>query len=187
MPAWSCDRVPTTRALGHAPYRLPCINELWEHHKSGRTSQQTLEIPYSCVTLNDGLWETEKWGDSVASAPLPRHAKYPPVTNVCQIYQPWEHGQKRHVETKYDFSQIFERTWVPTSIKRVAAIAQSVQRIATDLTVGRSNPGGCEIFRVRPDRPWGPPSLLYNGCRVFPGGKAAGAWPWLPTPTWLRG
>jgi len=24
-----------------------------------------------------------------------------------------------------------------------------------------------------PGRPWGPPSLLYNGYRVFPGGKAA--------------
>jgi hypothetical protein len=33
-----------------------------------------------------------------------------------------------------------------------------------------------EIFRTRQDRPWGPPSLLYNGYRVFPGGKAAGAW-----------
>jgi hypothetical protein len=33
-----------------------------------------------------------------------------------------------------------------------------------------------EIFRTRPYRPWGPPSLLYNGYRVFPGGKAAGAW-----------
>ena len=28
-----------------------------------------------------------------------------------------------------------------------------------------------EIFRTAPDRPWGPPSLLYNGHRVFPGGK----------------
>jgi hypothetical protein len=36
--------------------------------------------------------------------------------------------------------------------------------------------GGGEIFRTCPDRPWGPPSLLYNGYRVFPGGKAAGAW-----------
>ena len=27
-----------------------------------------------------------------------------------------------------------------------------------------------EIFR-RPDRPWGPPSLLYNGYRFFPAGK----------------
>ena len=32
------------------------------------------------------------------------------------------------------------------------------------------------IFLHRPDRPWGPPSLLYNGYRVFLGGKAAGAW-----------
>jgi len=29
-----------------------------------------------------------------------------------------------------------------------------------------------EIFRTSPDRPWGPPSLLYNGYRVFPGGDA---------------
>jgi hypothetical protein len=28
-----------------------------------------------------------------------------------------------------------------------------------------------EIFRTCPDRPWGPTSLLYNGYRVFPGGK----------------
>jgi hypothetical protein len=32
-----------------------------------------------------------------------------------------------------------------------------------------------EIFCTHPDRPWGPPSLLYHGYRVFPGGKAAGA------------
>jgi hypothetical protein len=28
-----------------------------------------------------------------------------------------------------------------------------------------------EIFRTHSDRPWDPPSLLYNGYRVFPGGK----------------
>jgi len=28
-----------------------------------------------------------------------------------------------------------------------------------------------EIFRISPDWPWGPPSLLYNGYRIFPGGK----------------
>ena len=28
-----------------------------------------------------------------------------------------------------------------------------------------------EIFRTCPDWLWGPPSLLYNGYRVFPGGK----------------
>ena len=31
-------------------------------------------------------------------------------------------------------------------------------------------------FHTRPDLPWGLPSLLYNGYRVFRGGKAAGAW-----------
>jgi len=35
--------------------------------------------------------------------------------------------------------------------------------------------GGGEIFRTRPDQPWGPPSLLYNGYRVsFPGVKRPG-------------
>jgi hypothetical protein len=33
--------------------------------------------------------------------------------------------------------------------------------------------------------PWGPPSLLYDGYRVFPGGKAAGAWCWPPTPIYV--
>jgi len=31
------------------------------------------------------------------------------------------------------------------------------------------------IFRTRPDRPWDPPSLLYNGYRLIPEGKAIGA------------
>jgi hypothetical protein len=49
-------------------------------------------------------------------------------------------------------------------------------RLATSWTVRGSNPGGGEIFSIRPDRPWGLPSLLYNGYRVIPGGKATGAW-----------
>ena len=42
------------------------------------------------------------------------------------------------------------------------------------LRAGRSGdriPVGGEIFRTCLNRPWGPPSLLYNGYRVFPGGK----------------
>ena len=34
-----------------------------------------------------------------------------------------------------------------------------------------SNSGGGEVLRTCADRPWGPHSLLYNGYRVFPGGK----------------
>jgi hypothetical protein len=33
---------------------------------------------------------------------------------------------------------------------------------------------GGEIFRTRPDRPWGLHSVLYNGYRVFPGVKRPG-------------
>jgi hypothetical protein len=32
------------------------------------------------------------------------------------------------------------------------------------------------IFRIRPDRPWGPAGLPCNGYRVLPGDKAAVAW-----------
>ena len=39
----------------------------------------------------------------------------------------------------------------------------------------------CLGFRTCPDRPWGPPSILYNGYRVFPGGKSAGTWHWTLT------
>ena len=47
-------------------------------------------------------------------------------------------------------------------------------RYSDRLRAGRSGdriPVGGEIFRTCPDRPWGPPSLLYNEYRVFPGGK----------------
>jgi hypothetical protein len=64
----------------------------------------------------------------------------------------------------------------------VRRVAQPVWQLATGWTVRESNPGGGEIFRTHPDRPWGPPSLLYNRHRVFTGGKTAGAWCWPPTP-----
>ena len=49
-------------------------------------------------------------------------------------------------------------------------VAQSVQRLTTGWTVRDRIPVGMR-FSARPDRPWGPPSLLYNGYRVFPGDK----------------
>jgi len=45
------------------------------------------------------------------------------------------------------------------------------KRLFTGWTVRGSNPSGGEIFRTCRDRPWGSPSHLYNGYRVFPGGK----------------
>ena len=49
----------------------------------------------------------------------------------------------------------------------------------TELRGGRSwdrIPVRGRDFPHRPDRPWGPPSLLYNAYRVIPGGKAGGVW-----------
>ena len=51
----------------------------------------------------------------------------------------------------------------------------------TGWTVRGSNSVGGDTFRTRPDRPWGSPSLLYNGYQFFPGGKATETWRWPPT------
>jgi len=41
----------------------------------------------------------------------------------------------------------------------------------------------CEIFSTKSDRPWGLPSLHYNGYLVFTRGKVSGMWCWPPTPS----
>jgi hypothetical protein len=55
---------------------------------------------------------------------------------------------------------------------------RQLSRYSDSLLAGRSAdriPIGGEIFRTRPDRPWGPPSLLYNAYRIsFPGIKRPG-------------
>jgi len=43
--------------------------------------------------------------------------------------------------------------------------------IESTINIFKKIPGGGEIFRICPDRPWGPHNLLHNGYRVFPGGK----------------
>jgi hypothetical protein len=43
--------------------------------------------------------------------------------------------------------------------------------VPTPKTVRESNPSGSEIFRTRPDRLWGPLSLMYNGYHFLPRGK----------------
>jgi hypothetical protein len=52
----------------------------------------------------------------------------------------------------------------------------------------RRGGGGGDIFHNRPDRPWGPPSLLYNGYWVsFPGVKPPGRGANHPLPSSCRG
>jgi hypothetical protein len=42
---------------------------------------------------------------------------------------------------------------------------------------------GVKFSALVPTGPRAQSSLLYNGYRDFPGGKAAEAWRWLPTPS----
>jgi len=61
-----------------------------------------------------------------------------------------------------------------TSFWRTVCQSFLFETITNSWTVRGTNPDGGEIFRTRPDRPWGLPSLLYSGYLVFPGCKAAG-------------
>jgi hypothetical protein len=59
-----------------------------------------------------------------------------------------------------------------------------LSRYSDWLRAGRSAdriPVWDETFRTRPGRPWGSPSILYLGYRVFPRDQAAGACCWPPT------
>ena len=58
-----------------------------------------------------------------------------------------------------------------TAFYTEGGMALTVKQLAKVWKVRGSNPGGGEIFRTYPDRLRGPPNLLYNGYRAFPGGK----------------
>jgi len=80
----------------------------------------------------------------------------------------WKPAKKIQVSVNYDkYNRYFTR------ITMCICGPGSVVGIAT--AYGLDGPGieyrWGEIFRTPPDRPWGPPSLLYNEYRVFPGGK----------------
>ena len=83
-----------------------------------------------------------------------------------------------------------EKSLAPTGIRNTAVPARSpvailtafphlpnvccrikLQVMSSFVVVLEIIPSLASRFSARPDRPWGPPSLLYNGYRVFPGGK----------------
>ena len=70
-----------------------------------------------------------------------------------------------------------------TALTNTIIYLNSKVLLATGWTVRKSIPGWREILSACPDPSWGPPSLLYNRYRVFPGDKAAGAWLRTPTPS----
>jgi len=74
-------------------------------------------------------------------------------------------------------------TLIPYIFRSRVGIAQLVQRNVLGWTVRGSNSGVVEIFPSRPDSPWDPPSLPYNGHPVFPGVKRPGSSLTTPSPS----
>jgi len=138
------------------------------------------------------LWRRRQCVSLLNVAPHDHNASYPnsttmqviPTAPQCKLSQ--QHHNASYPNSTTIHSGILEiaqwKSKCYCTHHDSVGIAQSVQPLATGSTVRGSYAGGCETFRSRPDRPWGPPSLLYNGYRVFPGSKAAGAWRWPPTP-----
>jgi len=84
-------------------------------------------------------------------------------SNLCSFCQPQHIQRKIHAATKH------------STDGRKSSVGTAT-RYGWD-GLGFESRWGVEIFRTRPDGPCGPPSLLYNGYRVFLGGvKAARAW-----------
>jgi len=67
------------------------------------------------------------------------------------------------------------RSWVRYLVLSTEVVCGPASVIGIATGYGLDGPGiesrWERDFRTCPDRPWGPPSLLYNGYRVFPGGK----------------
>jgi hypothetical protein len=78
------------------------------------------------------------------------------------------------INTRDEGGRIVNRIFLGESSCEATSV-RSWRNSFTGVRYGLDGPGiesrWGEIFRTRPDRPWGPPSLLYNGYRVFPGVK----------------
>jgi hypothetical protein len=119
-------------------------------------------------TLEGGEWSTSH---STHFAPQE-------VSTCNHRMNRWHSGDPRtglSVVVERKFSYLFQEIR-GKSLSLFPRYWQLIWRLITGWAVRGSNPVGGEIFRTRPDRPWCPPNLLYNGYRVFLGVKAAGAW-----------
>jgi len=68
------------------------ISESWESKNKSRLYIQTLVISLICVNTTDSWVGGGLLAIICTSAPFPWRGKYPPVSNVCQIYKSSERG-----------------------------------------------------------------------------------------------
>ena len=94
------------------------------------------------------------------------------------VFRQWQGVQGRRSSFGFtvNFQPITRKKNPQNEFRCIHVGRDSVVGIAT--RNGLDGPGiesqwGKRLFRSRPDQPLGPPSLLYNGYRIFPGGKAA--------------
>jgi hypothetical protein len=91
------------------------------------------------------------------------------VTGKCSLYPSLHtHHISQSANPCSQDIQKYDIKNISLDLREMGRVAQSVKRLATGWRVRGSNPSGVEIFQTSPDRPWSPPSLLYNGYRVFP-------------------
>ena len=98
---------------------------------------------------------------------------------TSRMRRPWPAlGRSSTAKKKY----IYIYTHTHTHTQNVKG-PRYFSRYSDSLRAGRSGdriPVGASFSAPVQTRPWGPPSLLHNGYRVFPEGKEAGAWSWPP-------
>ena len=81
-----------------------------------------------------------------------------------------------HVMTRTTCLYVPHYAFPELNLLLIPSIAQSVQQLATGWTFRLSNPGGGEIFRIRPNLPRGPTQPPVQCVRGLSRSKAAGAW-----------
>ena len=153
----------------HSPFFTAHHFWTFRHHPS-----KTLNFSALLITFRTLFLKVCDLQEKVASASAGSCIYKGLFTDICSLFP---------VISSFDFvqgkrfisSSIFGRDMGLTAEGTGAGITQSVWRLATGWTVRGSNTGRGEIFLTHPDRPWGPPSLLYNRYRFFPRGKPAGA------------
>ena len=135
-------------------------------HLAGTLSRDTV---FCCP------WRHLQWGNSLFNPVLvkPREKAeqfWEPMSCVLKVPKTATPQPRLSITVFHKFSHCYRFTFIARDVSNshrynytyVGPVAQSVWRMTTGWTVRGSNIGEAR-FSARPDRPWGPPCLKYNG------------------------
>jgi hypothetical protein len=128
----------------------------------------------SAQTKNLNILVTLKTSLGMAVLPISRPLRNSGGEYILIFHLPWKCAQ-----FYIHYICLFQH---PSAARTVASIDSLRAGRSGDRIPWGGRGGGRDIFRARPYRPWGPPSLVHIGYRIFQGGKAAEAWRWPPNP-----